>query len=121
MLMGVYGSLRQGFGNYNYFLKGKKLVSTIKVKGLRMYSLGFFPCVVNTGKKEDEVVMEIYELDDKKDLEIIGRIDAMELGAGYSIETLETEFGKVRYYAYPEIPDGCSHVKSGDWKEYQNQ
>lgn len=120
MLMGVYGTLRKGFGNYNYFLKGKKCVGTIEVEGLRMYSLGFYPCVVHTGKKEDKIIMEVYELNEKKDLEIIGRIDSMELGAGYSIEKIKTKLGDVRYYAFPHIPDGCPHVESGDWKKYSD-
>lgn len=118
MLIGVYGTLREGFGNHEYFLKGKKCIGTTKVLGLRMYSLGWYPCVVFTGKDEDQTVMEIYDLDEEKDKHIIEGMNHMEFGAGYVLKEITTELGKIKYYAFEDIPEDCDVIISGDWYRY---
>lgn len=117
--MGVYGTLREGEYNYNALLKDKRCLDTIRVKGLRMYSLGMFPCVVATNNDKDAVVMEVYELDDNKDEETINFITNMEIGAGYVTKNVDTELGKVLYYAYENTPQYAKHIESGDWIEFQ--
>jgi len=117
MLMAVYGTLRKGNGNYRHFLKDKKCLGTTKLKGFKMYSLGFYPCIVPTKNEKDNIIVEVFELDDEKDKSLIAGINSMERGAGYSIGEVETIFGKALYYYFNYHPD-TTHIKHGDWNKH---
>jgi len=74
VIIGVYGTLKRGHGNYNHFLKGSsKFLGKAIIRGLRLYSLGGFPGV-RPGERNDKVKMELFEIDSN----ILKRIDSLE-------------------------------------------
>lgn len=111
----VYGSLRKGLGNHNYYLKNSTLIGTFQSNpDYTLYSLGAFPGIKNGG--HTSVTMELYEVDDRT----LNNLDVLE-GVGYDFylkEKINTPFGEAIIYIYNEPIDGKKIVEHGDWKEY---
>lgn len=73
MLVFVYGSLKEGFGNHRLISSFKKIgEGTIEGK---MYSLGAFPAVVLDKENPDLIHGEIYDVNTESGLE---RLDMLE-------------------------------------------
>lgn len=78
MLVAVYGTLKQGYGN-NRYLTGKTLVGTGQTKKhLTMIDSGF-PVVIDrrqSKKKQHRVAVEVYDIGDDRDC--LARMDRLE-------------------------------------------
>lgn len=122
MLIAVYGTLRKGDGNYNHYLNGHEPLGTHHVEGFNLYSLGSYPYVTH-GEPTDEVLVEVYDVD----LQTVVPIASMEMGAGYDICEVETDYGLAYMFVFGEerhqrLQAGESHhppkILSGDWFEW---
>lgn len=78
MLIGVYGSLKEGKFNH-YRLNGAKMVSKEIVSG-QLYTNGIYPALVLNGAKE--VLLEVYDVP----LATFLSLNDMEYRAGYRLE-----------------------------------
>jgi gamma-glutamylcyclotransferase (GGCT)/AIG2-like uncharacterized protein YtfP len=118
--LAVYGTLRKGHGNWQYFLSDVPMVAEKDtVKGYRMVTFGGFPAIVATGNDADTVVVDVFDVEGYD--RIAEGIEGMERGAGYDVTEVLTSSGLYAYiYTYTEeaakwmdidIPDG-------DWTNY---
>ena len=116
----VYGSLRKDQYNFRRMGSPECIASEIVIPGWKLYDLGAYPGAVFTGNADDTMVVDLLELD----LDTSRRIDAMEIGAGYSIKGLDDVdlgggveiFAKIYEYDGKVIEDRL--VESGDWIKY---
>lgn len=106
-LVGVYGSLREGFHN-NKMMNNPILKETKTLTGYKMYSFGFYPAIRKSDNEKDTIYVEVYDVNDN-DLEFI---NSMELGAGYHIDESE---GFI-LYVYNRDLDEKIRVGDGVWK-----
>lgn len=102
MLVAAYGSLKAGFYNHGA-LDGAQLLGKSWVYGV-MYWNGSYPKLYKVGEgplgyeHAAEHELEIYDVEE----EAYNRIKVMELGAGYTEEEVETEWGPAKIYYMPE-------------------
>ena len=115
----VYGSLKRGCFNHKWTgMDRQKFLGETTITGLKMYSLGSFPCVVETGRVGDQILAERYEVDN----DTFEKIRAMELGSGYREATITDVHGNVGViWAWDErmmsMISGCPDVPDGVWRE----
>jgi gamma-glutamylcyclotransferase (GGCT)/AIG2-like uncharacterized protein YtfP len=95
----VYGSLKRGKYNHDFYLKDAKKLGEIDVIGT-MYLVSSYPALVDDG--ENEYVAEVYEVDD----ETFESLDRMESGAGYVQKIVE---GAVVWYAGDALRVRCEN------------
>jgi len=122
MLVAVYGSLRKGLSNYNYYLKTSKYVGSFESEPIyTLKSLEAFPALLKEG--ETSVVMEIFRINQ----DTLDALDKLEGTYGiddknnfYNREMIETPYGEAFVYFYNSAEDikDARIVRSGDWKEY---
>jgi len=135
MLIGVYGSLRKGFGN-NVLLNHKrvKFVDTIAIEySGEMISLGGFPGLVPDKDKRSVIIIEVYDIGNTNDPEnresryILKSLDSLEGFNGkigphnfYNRIPIETNLGQVHIYelASERTTLGSTVVEGGDWVEF---
>ena len=109
----AYGSLRKGEFNFDRFGKDTiKYITTKTIKGYKMYSLGFYPFLIFTGNKEDEVTCDVLETYP----EIFEEIKNMEYEAGYIDTTEENLPLFIMEFTNCNILQRLPEIKSGDWK-----
>lgn len=131
----VYGSLRNGMGNYNWALKNRT-EKEIKgdISGL-MYSLGGFPAVVPT-KSKKRVIGELMYIKPKMYNRTMFDLDQLEGWTGNPRTSLynkvlvdvkvEGEDKPIKAWCYimsarsPHVRD-CTVVESGDWVEFYSE
>ncbi len=115
----VYGSLRKGAYNFDYFSRNYniKYVETLELKGYDLYSLGAYPGI-NEGK--GTVVFDLLKVNTSARY----AIDDMEHSAGYfstskviTSKLLDTSVGVV-FYLYKENLSTLEKIESGDWIKY---
>ena len=114
----VYGSLKKGFYNHSILQGVSEFLGEGVEKGFELYSLGAYPCAVNTGRKEDKIQVEYYLVDEKT----FARLDGMERAAGYQREDLG-ERGIMWVFSFPppnKMPispdkDGVASWKGNKW------
>lgn len=123
----VYGTLREGFGNYSRLLEGKVKSNTpATLEGFEMFSVGGFPAILPA---DGVIVGELIEIDEDQytntlhDLDILeGYYPGKESHSMYLRKTMTvtTEDGeKVEAYVYIwNRPAPRIKVTSGDWKQY---
>ena len=130
----VYGSLREGFFNYDLYLKGKvKSIRPAEINGFKLYHMPYkgYPAVLpgNT-----TIVGEVVEFEDY--YSTLKAIDEME---GFSNENnpnneylrklvkvkLNDDESYENCYSYfynenidPKFQDEAIYIENGDWKEY---
>lgn len=82
----VYGTLRKGHGNWDWFLNRAEPLKTVKLSG---YKLGVYglPFCEETKNKGDETVFEIYEVDEQS----FKQIQILEGGYDESIMEIDNE------------------------------
>ena len=132
----VYGSLREGFFNYEKYLEGNVLSNRkAKINNVTLYHMPYkgYPAVING---ISEVVGEVIELSNYD--EVIKAVDKMEgvLGEGnpnneYNKVLVEVEFEdgtreKCYSYFYNKDVDEIFEseavlVHHGDWKKYMKK
>lgn len=131
----VYGSLREGFFNYDRYLKGKVLKSIPAVlKGMELYHMPYkgYPAILPN--ENSEVFGEIMIIKDYA--ETIKAIDKMEGVIDYNhpeneyhkelltVEHLNTGIKENCYVYFYNLPNDsvfaekAIHIKDGDWKNY---
>lgn len=114
----VYGTLRKGNGNH-FILRDSKYLGTIRTPPMfTLMDMGAFPAVV---PGESEVVVEIYEVDEKTEQ----RLFALEgyspnrLRNMYGVSTFKSEVGLVNIFTMTkEQVVGYEEITSGDWVKY---
>jgi gamma-glutamylcyclotransferase (GGCT)/AIG2-like uncharacterized protein YtfP len=118
----VYGSLRKGLSNHNYFLKDAKYLGKFTTEPVySLYSLGGYPGLKNNGNTS--VVMEVYEVNEQE----ARAIDGLEgyspnrKSTFYDKEYIDTPYGKAGVYIYVNNISKYKLVESGDWKEFIQQ
>jgi gamma-glutamylcyclotransferase (GGCT)/AIG2-like uncharacterized protein YtfP len=114
----VYGTLKDGFGNHEYFLAGNPGVEYLGrcyITGdYRMYTNGAFPMVTkgDDSSRSAHIVGEVYEIDEPT----LDALDGLEGHPDwYCREKVDTPWKKAWVYLMPErgqFPAG-SHVESG--------
>ena len=118
----VYGSLRQGLGNHNYFLKNAKYLGEFKTEPIySLYSLGGYPGLKENGSTS--VTMEVYEVNEQE-ADAIDRLEGYSSNREstfYDKKQIETPYGKAGVYIYVNNISKDRLVKSGDWKNYMNE
>lgn len=132
----VYGSLREGFFNYNKYLDGKVLNKRdAKLENMRLYHMDYkgYPAIING---EETVLGEIITLNESDYESTMKAVDEME---GFisennpeneyhkiileveDIQTNEKEKCFVYFYNKDkdiDFEDKAEHIPSGDWKSY---
>lgn len=113
----VYGSLREGFGNHEYYLSNAtRIDGTYVLDGARMYSFGAFPGVVLGGSAT--VKGEVY-LVNSDELEALDRLEGVPYM--YVRKVCRVRCGgsarNVFVYLYARDCSGCPLVPSGDWAD----
>lgn len=103
----MYGSLRKGQYNFNRF-NGLNYIKTTQIKGFDLFNLGAYP-----GIKSGEGVLTVDVVEATP--ETAERIDLMELGAGYTAETINLEGIDHTIYVYRGPVQKSSKIESGDW------
>lgn len=125
----VYGTLKQGFGNHEYYLGNNEAVKYLGrcyITGdFRMYSNGAFP-IVTAGSDPDRrahIVGEVYEIDEYT----LDALDALEgHPEWYQRIKVDTPFRKAWVYTMPadsrfrhnvEVESGCFNMsqEEAEW------
>jgi len=111
----LYGSLRKGNYNYerfmDYFPKGLEFKSTTTIKGFDLYDLGSYPGIKKSDDPEKVLVVDIMTCSD----DCFNSINRMELGAGYSAETVMIDETPYTIYLYEGRVNPSRLVATGDW------
>ncbi len=108
-LIATYGSLRKGFHNHERFGK-MELMGLSAIKGYMTLVYGSYPQLcLNSHRHEDNHVLEIYEVSEAQ----FAQIDAMERGAGYSTQLLDTKHGEAIMWVIADARDmGGTYISS---------
>lgn len=98
----VYGTLRTG-GYFSRVLPTAKSIVLQTLTGIRMYTLGAFPCVIITGEDTDYVLGELRDYTNLLEDEwtaLIKELDRIEnVSSGlYKRETINTKLGEAVIY-----------------------
>ena len=112
-----YGSLRNGMYNHGYFKNGLEYLGTETITGFKLFSLGSYPCIIETGNEEDTVVVDLFNADNAT----ATRIHSMERGAGYDYKDIEINGKDFGIYTYTRDSLNAlsdRHVPGGDWVKY---
>ena len=114
----VYGTLRKGFSNYDYYLTDSGYAGEDEIVGYKMISMGSFPGIFYTGNINDIVHIEIYDVSDKtlKNLDILEGIPR--LYKRFKIKSAAGNTGFIYTISNEKIIDNCPVIKNGDWKKY---
>lgn len=114
VLVAVYGSLRRGMGNHRVLERNDaQLLSTERITGFEMFSLGAYP-FIRSG--EGEITVEVYAVP------ITGMrdLDALEgYPSFYDRKLVQTTKGQAWIY-FIDDRDGRVPVPDGDWVAFYN-
>ena len=121
-LVGVYGSLRRGMSNYEYYLSSSIYKGTFTTEPeYTLHSLSFYPGLKLNGNHS--IVMEVYEVDEYT-LGNLNRLEGYrpnEKATFYDRIEINTPWGKAFTYIYVNELSKDSIVESGDWCEFKNK
>jgi gamma-glutamylcyclotransferase (GGCT)/AIG2-like uncharacterized protein YtfP len=116
-LYAVYGTLRQGFGNYERLLNNTKCHYLGKERTkpeFTMVSLGGFPGVIPGG--DQSVLVEVFRVESPA---IEKSLDYLEgYPSFYGKTQIETQWGIANMYTLDDTYLERRHVPSGDWAEF---
>ena len=117
----VYGTLRTGEGN-NYLLNN--LIGTPDtISGFLMRSLGGFPFVTYTGKADDKIVVELFNVDSDQRSKSLDCLEGCWGGYSgfYDRVSVLTDAGKQVYlYVFREDENHNQLIENGDWVNFCN-
>lgn len=121
-LVAVYGSLRSGMGNHQYYLSDSEYKGTFSTEPeYTLHSLQWYPGLKLNGNTS--VVMEVYEVDEET-LKNLNRLEGYypgEKSTFYDRIEINTPWGKAFTYIYVNELSKDSIVESGDWVAYKNE
>jgi len=121
-LVGVYGSLRSGMSNHQYYLSNSEYKGIFSTEPeYTLHSLSYYPGLKLNGNTS--VVMEVYEVDEET-LNTLNRLEGYrpnEKSTFYDRIEINTPWGKAFTYIYVNELSKDSIVESGDWCEYKNK
>jgi gamma-glutamylcyclotransferase (GGCT)/AIG2-like uncharacterized protein YtfP len=107
-----YGTLRQGMENHLAFAKALTFLRTMTIEGYRMYSLGEYPYVIQTGDSNDQIIVDLFQITTIEAEELIYE---MEIDADYIRSSVVIDGNKFGIYLFARKRDGDAHVSGGDW------
>ena len=120
-LVSVYGSLRFGMSNHQYYLSDSEYKGTFSTEPeYTLHSLQWYPGLKLNGNTS--VVMEVYEVDEKT-LTNLNRLEGYypgEKSTFYDRIEINTPWGKAFTYIYVNELSKESIVESGDWVAYKD-
>lgn len=122
----VYGTLRNGEGNHG-LLRDARFIGQGRVEGYKMVSNGGFPAVYATNDNLDEIVAEVYEVNETQLMRLHGLEGFRshdnkwyDLGVVVVEENVDGQMslyhGAFIYRWTAEECDGLRPIPSGDWK-----
>lgn len=122
ILVGVYGSLREGLSNHK-ILGNSKLVGTFQtLPEFSMYDLGSYPAIINKGNTS--ISVEVYEVAEHT----LEKLDCLEGYYSFNSATnhynrrkIDSPYGEIYVYLYNDVLENLNLqkiVESGDWKDY---
>ena len=121
-LVAVYGSLRSGMGNHQYYLSDSEYKGTFSTEPeYTLHSLQWYPGLKLNGNTS--IVMEVYEVDEET-LKNLNRLEGYypgEKSTFYDRIEINTPWGKAFTYIYVNELSKESIVESGDWVMYKNE
>ena len=121
-LVSVYGSLRFGMSNHQYYLSTSEYKGTFSTEPeYTLHSLQWYPGLKLNGNTS--VVMEVYEVDEET-LKNLNRLEGYypgEKSTFYDRIEINTPWGKAFTYIYVNKLSKESIVESGDWVEFKNK
>ena len=121
-LVAVYGSLRRGMGNHQYYLSSSEYKGTFSTEPeYTLHSLSYYPGLKLDGNTS--IVMEVYEVDEET-LKNLNRLEGYrpgETSTFYDRIEINTPWGKAFTYIYVNPLPKESIVESGDWVMYKNE
>ena len=110
-LLGVYGTLKQGFRLHDCVKYCKFVGITESNPEFTMYDTGWYPGLKHEGNTS--IHLEVYEVSTK---EIADYLDAVEGYPNlYTKEFIKTPLGEVLVYIYNHRTEGMDIVESGNW------
>lgn len=114
----VYGTLREGFGNYNVYLRPQKPIEIVKVRA-RMFDVGYYPYILLGGSLR-EVICECYDITDQ-DLERLDRLEGHPFL--YTRQVITVNNIEYNIYVGNRIAAFGNHkqIFSGDWRQYMGE
>lgn len=114
-LIAVYGTLKEGYFNYDAYLKGEKPIDRGFVAlPFRMYANADYPMII-ASEERNPIWIEIFDLDDEK----LRELDELEAPYGYWRESVHLDELSKRVEIYVHgapAPPGFCLVDSGDWR-----
>ncbi len=121
-LVGVYGSLRSGMSNYQYYLSDSDYKGTFTTEPeYTLHSLDYYPGLKLNGNTS--IVMEVYEVNEET-LKNLNRLEGYcpgEKSTFYDRIEINTPWGKAFTYIYVKELSKDSIVESGDWVAYKTK
>jgi len=101
VIIGVYGSLKEGFYNHDPYMKGARKIMDTKIFGAMELINGSYPMLFEDGRypQFDRIHdIEIYEIDDT----MFEAIEYMELLSGYKMALMDVEGMDVHVFLAPQ-------------------
>ena len=121
-LVAVYGSLRRGMGNHQYYLSSSEYKGTFSTEPeYTLHSLSYYPGLKLDGNTS--IVMEVYEVDEET-LKNLNRLEGYrpgETSTFYDRIKINTPWGKAFTYIYVNKLSKESIIESGDWVGFKNK
>lgn len=119
-LVAVYGSLRKGMSNHR-LLMDSPMLSTERIGGFKMYSLGGFPFIASSDNEDDRITIEVYGVDQEtmRDLDILeGYNPRHPESSFYNRKLVQTSLGDAWIY-FIDGRENNHPVLHGDWVQYR--
>jgi gamma-glutamylcyclotransferase (GGCT)/AIG2-like uncharacterized protein YtfP len=113
-LYAFYGSLRRGLENYGLFQSHLHYQFSCWITGFTLFSMGDFPFAVKTDNENDKILVEIFEITDE---ETQKKIDELELGYDYYLETILIDKKPTKIYVMKNNANYPA-VIGGDWVKF---
>lgn len=109
-----YGSLRRGMENFEQFRHGLRFRFQTVIAGYRLHAMSHYPYAVYTGREEDKMTVEIFEITNAG---VEKEIHALETRVGYILDTVSIEGVPTGIYLFPQAgPEPL--VQEGDWVKF---
>lgn len=120
----VYGTLRPNHRLWDLVEKDCLSHKPAELHGARLYvPEGFwFPVAVQTDNHDDVIYGDLLLM---KDAQQVREVIKMEMQAGYQLRAayvwVDEVMVRASCFIYPKVPDGSTHIISGDWSEWEQQ